>query len=153
MCPVGIIFQMFSRVRLYKPEGRGFDSRLYHWNFHRHNPSDRAVALGSTQPITEIVPGIFSEGKSGRCVGLTNLPYSCAVCLEIWEPKLPGTIWICTWIAWTVLSNTVQYVCIFSIVHQFLYLHFVLYKSFPYFLILKYWCGKINFLYLSLPLF
>ena len=33
----------------------------------------------------------FLGGKDGRCVGLTNLPTSCADCLEIWEPQLPGT--------------------------------------------------------------
>jgi len=40
------------------------------------------------------VPGIFSRGggKGGRCLGLTNLPPSCAECLEICEPKPPGTL-------------------------------------------------------------
>jgi len=28
----------------------------------------------------------FLGGKSRRCVRLTNLPPSCADCLEIWEP-------------------------------------------------------------------
>jgi hypothetical protein len=28
------------------------------------------VALRSTQPLTETVPGIFPGGKGGRCVGL-----------------------------------------------------------------------------------
>ena len=28
----------------------------------------------------------FLGDKGGRCVGLTNLPPSCADCLEIWEP-------------------------------------------------------------------
>jgi hypothetical protein len=28
----------------------------------------------------------FLGDKGGRCVGLTTLPPSCAVCLEIWEP-------------------------------------------------------------------
>ena len=31
-------------------------------------------------------------GKGGRCLGLTMLPPSCADCLEIWEPQLPGTL-------------------------------------------------------------
>jgi hypothetical protein len=38
----------------YKPEGRGFDSRLYHWIFSLTNLSGRTMALGSTQPLTEI---------------------------------------------------------------------------------------------------
>jgi hypothetical protein len=33
----------------------------------------------------------FLGGKSGRCLGLTNLPPSCADCLEVWEPQTPGT--------------------------------------------------------------
>ena len=35
------------------------------------------------------------RGKSGRCVGLTTLPPSCADCLEIWEPQPPGTLRAC----------------------------------------------------------
>jgi len=38
--------------------------------FHRHNPSDRTMALGSTQPL----PGGFPGGKCGRYLGLTTLP-------------------------------------------------------------------------------
>ena len=33
----------------YKPEGRGFDSQWGYWNF-----SGRTIALGSTQPLTDI---------------------------------------------------------------------------------------------------
>jgi hypothetical protein len=47
--------------------------------------SGRTMALGLTQPVTEIVPGIFPGGKGGRCVRLTNLTPSCANCLEMWE--------------------------------------------------------------------
>ena len=47
------------------------------------------MALGSTQPLTEIrAMNIFLGGKSGRCVGLTTLPSSCTYCLEIWDPNL-----------------------------------------------------------------
>jgi hypothetical protein len=38
----------------YKPESRGFDSRLCYWIFHRHNLSGRTIALGLTQPPTEM---------------------------------------------------------------------------------------------------
>ena len=45
--------------------------------FHWQNPSDRTMALGPTQPLTEIFPG----GKSGRCLRLTtyhhSVPLSC----------------------------------------------------------------------------
>jgi hypothetical protein len=43
------------------------------------------VALGSTQPLTEMNTGIFPGGKDGRGVRLTTLPISCADCLEMWE--------------------------------------------------------------------
>ena len=55
------------------------------------------MALGSTQPLTEMSTGNISWGvKSGRYVGLTTLPPSCADCLEIWEPQPPGTLWACS---------------------------------------------------------
>jgi len=41
----------------YKPEGRGFD-----WNFYLHNPSSPIMALGSTQPLTEISTRAISCG-------------------------------------------------------------------------------------------
>ena len=64
--------------------------------FHWHNPSGRTVALGSTQPLTEMSTRNTScGGKGGRCVGLTTLPPSCADCLEIWEPQPPGTLRAC----------------------------------------------------------
>jgi hypothetical protein len=45
----------------YKPEGRGIDSRCY-WIFHWHNPSGRTMALGSTQPLTEMSTRNISWG-------------------------------------------------------------------------------------------
>ena len=59
---------------------------LFHW----HNSSGRTLALGPTQPLTKMStsPG----GKGGRCVILTTLPPSCAICLEILEPQPPGTL-------------------------------------------------------------
>ena len=53
------------------------------------------MTLGSTQPPTEMsTRSIFwtGGGKGGLCVGLTNLPPSCAECLEIWQPQTPGTL-------------------------------------------------------------
>jgi hypothetical protein len=49
------------------------------------------VNLGLTEPLKEYLLG----GKSGRCVGLTTLPFSCADCLEIWEPQPPGIVMAC----------------------------------------------------------
>jgi len=51
------------------------------------------------------VPRIFSGGKSGRCLGLTNVPGSCADCVEIWEPQTPGTLWGCKRPVQKLLNN------------------------------------------------
>jgi hypothetical protein len=60
--------------------------------FHWHNPSGRTMALGLTQPLTEMsTRNISWGGEGGRCTGLTTLPPSCADCLEIWDPQPPGT--------------------------------------------------------------
>jgi hypothetical protein len=45
----------------YKPEGRGFDFR----RCHLHNPFGRTMALGSTQPVTEISTRNISLGGGG----------------------------------------------------------------------------------------
>jgi hypothetical protein len=50
------------KVLCYKSEGRWFDSRWCHGIFHGHNPSDRTMALGSTQPLTEMNTRIISWG-------------------------------------------------------------------------------------------
>ena len=40
------------------------------------------MALGSTQPLTEMTTRNISWGKGGRCVRLTTLPPSCAVVMK-----------------------------------------------------------------------
>jgi hypothetical protein len=90
------VAQLVDALR-YKPEGRGFDSRWCHWN-----PSGRTVALGSTQPLTEM----STRGKGGRCIGLT-LPPSCAECLEICEPQPPGTLKACPGLLWDCFTLTI----------------------------------------------
>ena len=59
--------------------------------------SGRTVALGSTQPLTEMSTRNISwgGGKGGRCLGLKSLPPLCVDCLEIWERQPPGTLWAC----------------------------------------------------------
>jgi hypothetical protein len=44
--------------------------------FNLPNPSGRTMALGSTQPLTEMSTRKFPSGKGGRRVGLTTLPPS-----------------------------------------------------------------------------
>jgi hypothetical protein len=54
-----------------------------------HNPSGRTMALGLTQPLTEMsTRNISWRGKGCRCIGLTTLPYTDF--LEIWVPQSPG---------------------------------------------------------------
>jgi hypothetical protein len=50
-------------------------------------PSGRTMALGSTQPLTEMSARNVSWEKGGRYVGLTTLPP--------WEPQPPGTFRAC----------------------------------------------------------
>jgi hypothetical protein len=57
------------------------------------SPSDRSMALGSTQPLVKMSTRTIPGGKGGWCVSLTNSPPSRAEYYEILEPKLPGTIW------------------------------------------------------------
>jgi hypothetical protein len=53
------------------------------------------MALGLTQPLTEMSTRNISWGKGGRCAGLTTLTPSCADCLKIWEPQPSGTLRAC----------------------------------------------------------
>jgi hypothetical protein len=69
--------------------------------FNSYNPSSRTMVLASTQPLKEkSYQEYFVRSKSGRCVGLTTLPPSCADCREIWEPQPPGTLRTCPGLYW-----------------------------------------------------
>jgi len=60
------------------------------------------MALGLTQPLTEMSNRNNSWGKVDRCVGQTTLPPSCADCLEMWEPQTlesSGPVQACNGIA------------------------------------------------------
>ena len=59
--------------------------------FQRRNPSGRTVALGTTQPVTEMSTRYLLGGKDGRCVGLTTLPSSCAD-WKSWDPRSPAAL-------------------------------------------------------------
>jgi hypothetical protein len=54
--------------------------------FHWHNPSDRTMALGSTQPLTEICTRIFSGGKKRPVRKADNLTTIQGHFNVIWEP-------------------------------------------------------------------
>ena len=78
------------------------------------------MALGSTQPLTEMITRNISLGglgggergvTCGRCVGLTNLSLLCADCPDIWEPQRPGTlrtVQTCTGIAIPFLPTSLS---------------------------------------------
>jgi hypothetical protein len=46
-------------------------------------PSDRTMALGSTQPLVKMSTSNIPGGKGGRCVTLTTSKHSRAECHEI----------------------------------------------------------------------
>jgi hypothetical protein len=80
----------------YKPEGRGFDSRWCHWKFPLTQSFQPQYGPGVDSAFNRNeCLGYFLGRKGGRCVGLTTLPLSCDDCLEIREPKPPGTLRAC----------------------------------------------------------
>ena len=60
--------------------------------FHWHNPSGLEVDSSSNRNEYQ---EYFLSGTGGRCIGLTTLLPSCAVCHEIWESQPPGTLRAC----------------------------------------------------------
>ena len=77
-----------------------------------YNPSDRTMALGSTQPLTEMSTRSISWGTGGRCVRLTTLPPSCAVVtksgnLNFLEPS--GSVQACNGTALPFMLSKLQY--------------------------------------------
>jgi hypothetical protein len=77
----------------YKPEGRGFDSRWFHWNFsltQSFRPHyDCGVDSNSNRNEYQ---EYFLGSKGGRWVELTILPSLCVDSLEMWEPQLLGSL-------------------------------------------------------------
>ena len=57
------------------------------------SPSDRSMALGSTQPLAKMSTRNIPGSIGGRCLRLTTSPPSRAECHEIWESKSPGKLW------------------------------------------------------------
>jgi hypothetical protein len=74
------------------------------------------MALGTTQPLTQMSTRCISWGKGGRCVRLTTLPPSCAVVmksgnLNFLEPSV--TRQACNGTAFTFLHNFKLYTLTF----------------------------------------
>ena len=90
-------------VLCHKSEGRWFDPSWCQWIFHWHkNTSDRTMALGSTQPLTEMSTSGISWGWRRPVRKADNLPPSCAVVtkcgnLNFLEPS--GPFWASNGIA------------------------------------------------------
>jgi hypothetical protein len=63
----------------------------------------------------------FLWGKGDRCVGLTNLPPSCADCLEILHPQPAGNFRACTGLCrdcfnfYCLFDSHVGYMCFISV--------------------------------------
>jgi len=61
--------------------------------FYWHNPSDRTMALGSTQPLTGMSTRSISWRQRRPVFRADNLTTSLCHCHVIWERLLPGTLW------------------------------------------------------------
>ena len=78
----------------YKSEGRGFDSQWCYWNFSWHNPSGRTMALGLTQPLTEMSTRNISWGKRRPVLRADNLTtFMCRLSWNLgtstsWNPQV-----------------------------------------------------------------
>jgi hypothetical protein len=83
---------LFNNIILARYKTWQLRSYQFYWVLAR-SPSDRAMALGSTQPLLKMSNRNISGGKGGRCLGLTTSPSSRAECHEIWELKPPGILW------------------------------------------------------------
>jgi hypothetical protein len=86
------MMQLVEALR-YKPEGRGFDSRRWNSSLTSFRPH-YGLGVGSASNRIEYQE-YFLWGKSGQCVGLTDLPPSCADYLKVWLPRPPGTLRAC----------------------------------------------------------
>ena len=97
------------------------------------------MALGSTQPLTEMSTRLFPGGKGCRCVRLTTLPPSCAVIVKSGNLNFletSGPLQACNWTAlpfiilgpiynhnWRNISNIYLYIYIYIYIHIYIYLY------------------------------
>ena len=90
------VVQLVEALR-YKSEGRGFDFPMVSLEFFINIILPAALwpmGVDSASNRNEYQE-YFLGGKGGRCLRLTTLPPSCAVCLEIWEPQPSGNLKAC----------------------------------------------------------
>jgi hypothetical protein len=81
--------QLVEALR-YKPAGRGFGSRWCQWIFQWHNPVCRTMALGSTQPLTEMITRNISLGvKAAGAYGWQPTTFMCRLSRNLG----PSTSW------------------------------------------------------------
>jgi hypothetical protein len=86
--------------------------------FNSRKPSGRIVALGSTQPVTEMSSRNISWGGGVKAAGLTTFP-PCTDCLQIGEPEPLGTLRACTHIlfllfcAWSFIAKRVTVISVY----------------------------------------
>jgi len=81
---LGFVVAQLVEALHYKSEGHGFDSRWCHWNFSltksfRPHYGPGANSASNRNEYQEYFLG--GGVKAARCIGLTTLPPSCAVCL------------------------------------------------------------------------
>jgi len=73
--------------------------------FHTHNPYRPHHGPGvDSAPNRNEYQEYFLGRKDGRWTGLTTLPPSCGDCLEIWEPRPPGTLSACLGLKWNFFT-------------------------------------------------
>jgi hypothetical protein len=78
-------------------EGRGFESRWSDFFFNLPNPSSRTMALGSTQPLTEMsTRNLRGVVMGDRRVRLTSRHLWADYLEKMWEPRRLTTLWIFT---------------------------------------------------------
>jgi hypothetical protein len=79
-------------------EDRGFYSRWGHWIFFNWlNPSIRAVALGPTQPLTEMSTRNLPGNKGRPACKADNHTAICEpIFYKMWEPRRLTTLWAST---------------------------------------------------------
>ena len=98
------------------PEGCSFDSYSVTGIFiDKILPADPGINSASNRIEYQ---EYFVGGKSGRCIGLTTLPLSCANCFEICVLQTPEALRACTGIALLNLFISIIMLAVFHFVER-----------------------------------